>query len=160
MSAEIVKQALALVTPQFRLPINHGWHGIQHWTRVWHNARFLCAELGLDPTVPCWFAYLHDSQRFNENADSGHGFRARNKIIDWVNAGQIKMPGLDLDLLLEAVERHSDGTQKAHPIVQVCWDADRLDLWRVHIKPDPRKMCTEPAKRLEVIKACMKAVRK
>ena len=30
--------------------------------------------------------------------------------------------------------------------VRTCWDADRLDLGRAFIKPDPRLMCTDPAR--------------
>jgi hypothetical protein len=40
---------------------------------------------------------------------------------------------------------------KGDPLVGVCWDADRLDLWRVGIKPDPRDLSTEAAKRPERI---------
>ena len=35
--------------------------------------------------------------------------------------------------------------------IQTCWDADRLDLGRVGITPDPSWLCTEAAKRPEVI---------
>ncbi len=30
--------------------------------------------------------------------------------------------------------------------VLTCWDADRLDLGRVGIRPNARYLCTEPAK--------------
>jgi hypothetical protein len=33
----------------------------------------------------------------------------------------------------------------------VCWDADRLNLWRVGIKPDPRFLSTQPARSVERI---------
>ena len=31
------------------------------------------------------------------------------------------------------------------PRVQVCWDADRLDLWRVWITPDKKRLATQAA---------------
>jgi uncharacterized protein len=30
--------------------------------------------------------------------------------------------------------------------VQVCWDADRLDLLRCSIRPHPERLCTEAAR--------------
>jgi uncharacterized protein len=35
--------------------------------------------------------------------------------------------------------------------VATCWDADRLDLGRVGVRPDAGRLCTEPARRQEVI---------
>ena len=35
--------------------------------------------------------------------------------------------------------------------VQTCWDADRLDLGRVGIKPDARYLCTAEAANPEMI---------
>jgi hypothetical protein len=40
------------------------------------------------------------------------------------------------------VARHPDVT------IQTCWDADRLDLGRVGIRPDPARMGTEAGKRI------------
>ncbi|MBT5083254.1 MAG: hypothetical protein HOM62_22025 [Rhodospirillaceae bacterium] len=35
--------------------------------------------------------------------------------------------------------------------VQTCWDADRLDLGRAGIVPDPRYLCTDAAKEPRMI---------
>ena len=32
--------------------------------------------------------------------------------------------------------------------VQTCWDADRLDLGRVGVYPEPARLCTDAARRL------------
>ena len=149
----IINHALRLVKPQFRLDLHHGWHGISHWARVWGHARFLCRELQLDPTVPCWFSFLHDSQRFDEGVDSEHGTRACTWISKLYDEGKLPIERSDMELLWRAIGGHSDGQTKEHPIVQVCWDADRLDLGRVGIMPDPRYLCTYPAKRADVILA-------
>ena len=62
---------------------------------------------------------------------------------------EINAPGMRL--LREACEGHSAGHVDADPVVQVCWDADRLDLGRVGIRPDPRLLCTLPARQSEYI---------
>ena len=45
----------------------------------------------------------------------------------------------------------SEVTPGPNPTVGVCWDADRLNLWRVEIKPDPRFLSTQPARSEERI---------
>ena len=59
----------------------------------------------------------------------------------------------EMDLLTEALIYHSDGYTEADITVQVCWDADHLDLSRVGIKPAPHKLCTAPAKSVDVLEA-------
>ena len=55
-------------------------------------------------------------------------------------------------LLYRACAGHTH--ERTHPdvTIQTCWDADRLDLGRVGITPRPGRLCTEVAKRPEVIK--------
>jgi uncharacterized protein len=52
----------------------------------------------------------------------------------------------EMSLLIDACTRHSDGHLEADVTVQTCWDADRLDLPRVGIRPLPQFLCTEAAK--------------
>ena len=54
-------------------------------------------------------------------------------------------------LLEFACEEHTNGGVDSHPTVGVCWDADRLNLWRVGIRPDPRWLSTEAARSEERI---------
>lgn len=145
----LIHACLELVRPQFRLNINHGWHGISHWSRVWVNGRELCEKMELDPTVPCAFAYLHDSQRFDEGSDIMHGARACEWLDSLYQSGRLGPLNLDYrhyKLLVRAIEGHSFGETDEHPLVQICWDSDRLDLGRVGIIPDPQYLCTEAAK--------------
>ena len=46
---------------------------------------------------------------------------------------------------------HSDGHIEGDPVLRACWDADRLDLWRVGIEPDPQRLCTAHARKPEVL---------
>jgi uncharacterized protein len=57
----------------------------------------------------------------------------------------------ELELLVYACGYYSDGFTEADLTVQVCWDAYRLDLVRVGVRPDPRYLCTGYAKTDPVI---------
>ena len=63
------------------------------------------------------------------------------------------MGGLELRLLELACREHSSGRIHADVTVQTCWDADRLDLGRVGIKPNPAYLCTEEAREPKIIAA-------
>ena len=57
----------------------------------------------------------------------------------------------DYDLLHQACRDHTSGLVDGDITVQVCWDADRLDLGRVGITPNPRRLCTDFARLPETI---------
>ncbi|HRH44082.1 MAG TPA: hypothetical protein PKY82_20795, partial [Pyrinomonadaceae bacterium] len=57
----------------------------------------------------------------------------------------------DLDLLTFACTHHNAGILEGDITVQTCWDADRLDLGRIGIRPNPQYLCTKTAKRVEII---------
>ena len=59
----------------------------------------------------------------------------------------------EMNLLTEALKYHPDGYTEAEITVQVCWDADRLDLGRVGIKPAPHRLCAASAKSVVVLEA-------
>ena len=61
-----------------------------------------------------------------------------------------------MELLTEALKYHSDGYTEADITVQVCFDADRLDLGRVGIKPAPHRLCTASAKSVDVLMRLMR----
>lgn len=130
---------------QFRLDW-HGIHGASHWARVKYHGVSLARDLGLDTRIPSLFAVIHDSQRRNDDHDPEHGPRAA-EYADWLwHKGWIDLEPAAMQLLIQACEEHSDGHVDADPVVQVCWDADRLDLGRVGIRPDARYLCTDAAK--------------
>ena len=51
-------------------------HGIGHWLRVEDNGHMVAEFNGGDKAVVSYFAYLHDSQRWNDFEDPRHGPRA------------------------------------------------------------------------------------
>lgn len=124
----------------------HSCHGPSHWGRVAFHARDLAAAEGVPPDVPVLFAWLHDSCRENEMLDPRHGARAAEFAGDLHRRGILPLALDELALLQHAIEFHSDGCTRGPLVVQVCWDADRLDLGRVGIEPDPKYLCTESAR--------------
>jgi uncharacterized protein len=58
--------------------------------------------------------------------------------------------GLDRDrlaLLEHAIRHHTAGLTSADPTIGTCWDADRLDLGRVGMRPRERFMSTWAGRR-------------
>ena len=122
-------------------------HGVSHWRRVERNGLWLAQHTGADLRVVRLFAAFHDSQRRNDDEDPLHGSRAAR----YLDAMRIRLGCLDepqFELLIEACAAHSDGERHSHPTIATCWDADRLDLWRVGIEPDPRYLSTPAAREL------------
>ena len=121
-------------------------HGELHWRTVGANGLWLAEPLdGADTYVIFLFALLHDSMRESDGHDPGHGPRAA------VLAGELHAQGLlgttraRLELLQHACNEHTNGFISTDPTVGACWDADRLDLPRVWIDPDPALLSTARA---------------
>lgn len=131
---------------------HEGFHGRDHWLRVLQNAREIATETGANLRVVELFAVLHDSQRENENHDPQHGHRA-SAYATKIRRTWFGLYDAEMNLLQEACRWCSDGFTEADVTVQACWDADRLDLGRVGIRPDPSFLCTCYAKRSEVVDA-------
>ena len=134
-----------LLRREFRLDWQ-GIHGVPHWSRVLVHGRYLAAQTGAALRVVELFAVLHDVKRKHDGQDPEHGLRAAD-FADWLHRrSQIELAQGELPLLLEALRGHSDGRLEADLTVQACWDADRLDLGRVCVIPDPRMLCTTAAR--------------
>ena len=54
----------------------------------------------------------------------------------------------DIHLLKEACRLHTVATKTGNPTIDACFDADRLDLRRVGIIPDPARMATKKGKKI------------
>ena len=55
-----------------------------------------------------------------------------------------------MELLVTACQIHNGGPPQTDPTLAVCLDADRLDLGRVGIIPDPRFLSTATAKDIAI----------
>lgn len=116
-------------------------HGIGHWKRVYENGMKLMTD-DTDPAVLQYFAYLHDSCREDDGEDKYHGERAAEWIKTIRHTHLKEMTDEQFHLLQEACRLHTSEHRTGNPTIDACFDADRLDLWRVGIKPDPKKMAT------------------
>jgi uncharacterized protein len=153
----IVHKALAVVRPQFRLDFADGVHGLPHWSRVWFHGRALAAALDVDPALLAWFAFLHDSQRRDDYRDPAHGVRAADFAVRLRREGVIdELADREFEHLCEAMRLHSDGQTLGEVAILACWDADRLDLARVGIEPEPSRLCTAPARHPQTIDAAVR----
>lgn len=123
-----------------------GIHGIAHWGRVRANGLKLAALTGARRDVVEAFAFLHDCCREDDADDPDHGDRAAEFAERLVSKSVLKLDAKGMESLLMACRWHSLGGVLDDVTVCVCWDADRLDLGRVGIRPDPQRLCTEAAK--------------
>jgi uncharacterized protein len=121
-------------------------HGEGHWRRVAAAGLALLLETpAADPTVVFLFALFHDSMRFNDGHDPQHGPRGA-ALARELRGEAFDLEDAKMHLLGFACEEHTNGGVGRDPTVGVCWDADRLNLWRVGIRPDPRLLSTAAAR--------------
>jgi uncharacterized protein len=141
-----LKSLVHAVLEDYALPW-HGTHGVSHWARVLENGLRLAEETGANAEVVQLFAIFHDARRRNEDIDPEHGQRGA-ELAATLRGKWFRLPDADFDLLYAACADHTNGETEADITIQTCWDADRLDLGRVGIVPEPEKLCTPAARRL------------
>lgn len=116
-------------------------HGPSHWRRVERNGLLLASQTGANPEVVKLFALFHDCQRIDDGWDKGHGERGA-AYAKHLRGTMFDLTDDDFELLTFACTWHTYGTTHHDPAIATCWDADRLDLNRVGVRPDPARMCT------------------
>lgn len=136
-----------------------GIHGAPHWARVRANGMYLSRLTGADPEVVTLFAFLHDACRNDDDRDPWHGYRAVS-FITGLSSHEMPLTAGKRENLLTACALHSEGhTSGYNMTVLTCWDADRLDLGRVGVRPDTRYLCTDAARDERVIERAWKSSR-
>ena len=121
-------------------------HGPDHWQRVEDVGLELARKSGADQTVVRLFAILHDSCRRNDGGDYHHGPRAADMLGSLV-PDLFTLDSDRLALLEHAIRNHPKGRTSVEPTIGTCWDADRLDLGRVGMRPHERYMSTKAGRR-------------
>lgn len=123
-------------------------HGPKHWRRVAVFGDILCnLNPQADRMVVRAFACLHDVERVSNLDDNEHGQRAaflvwklRRTLLSYLNDTQV-------GLLAEACSLHTFALsvpkdRLGGATVNACFDADRMDLPRAGIIPDPERMAS------------------
>ncbi len=142
----ITPDFVAFLRDQFLLDWK-GIHGVSHWARVRRNGLLIAKDNGADSSVIEYFSFLHDSRRFDEDFDPDHGKRAAEFALA-LRDSYVGLSDASFSLLVTACEGHTHEGYHDDVTIQTCWDADRLDLGRVGIIPDPDRMCTGKGKQL------------
>jgi uncharacterized protein len=143
-----IKQLMQEVMKDFPLDVN-GVHGPRHWGRVCSHGLRIAELNGADKTVVTLFAFLHDSKRVNEHKDPDHGKRAA-EFAKTLNGVYFDITDEQMFLLSFSLRGHSDGKMCTDVTVQTCWDADRLDLWRVYKVPNPNLLSSDAAQFIDL----------
>ena len=105
---------------------------------------------GADLELVLLFAFAHDTRRWHDGHDPDHGRRAAAAVRALAGAGLLDLAPARLGLLCRACAGHADGLTSADPTIGACWDADRLNLWRVGVAPARRLLSTAAARSAEV----------
>ena len=126
-------------------------HGPRHWRRVERYALYLVGLNGGNSAVAELFAWFHDCRRQTEDHDPKHGLRGAELARQMKASLQLDEEAFDT--LFQACAGHTDLNFSHDPTVAACWDADRLDLDRVGIDPDPSYFSTAEGKRLALLPA-------
>jgi uncharacterized protein len=145
----LTPELVAAILAQYHLPPS-GIHGVAQWARVLENGRRLAAAGGARLAVVELFAVFHDAGRRNEAWDPGHGRRGA-ALAAGLRQAHLQLGDPEFALLLRACAGHTGGELEADPTVGACWDSDRLDLARVGIRTDPRRLCTAAARDPELL---------
>ena len=82
-----------------------GIHGAPHWARVRLNGLTVARRNGADTTVVELFSVLHDSRRYNDGTDDGHGSRGAEHAAE-LNGRYFDLSAQQLDDL------HAVATQR------------------------------------------------
>ena len=122
-------------------------HGLSHWQRVERNGLLLSMQDGEFRSDVCikvvrYFAYLHDSCRENDGGDIEHGVRAANMLHKIRHTILKDFNDEEFALLETACRLHTTKHRTGNITVDICFDADRLDLGRVGLVPNPKLMAT------------------
>lgn len=144
----ITAKLLSMVKKQYR--INWlGLHGVIHFSHVYDNGIKLAEQRGVNSRVVQLFLIFHDSQRRNEGRDPNHGTRGGQLAVKLREF--LPLYDDEVELLVTACSLHTSTLNHENITVQACMDADRLQLGRVGIMPDPERLCTPLAKLDETI---------
>ncbi|MBC8137763.1 MAG: hypothetical protein H8F28_17930 [Fibrella sp.] len=119
------------------------FHGPQHWRCVsLIGIQIARQTMGGDPLVAFLFGLFHDAMRENEDEDPEHGTRGAALLRELAADGLIPITTEQRYFVLRACETHTTAPPTTTVPIGVCYDADRLTLWRVGTTPDEKYLST------------------
>ena len=124
------------------------YHGLEHWNQVEFNGLLLASKTGADITVVRLFALFHDCRRMDDAYDAEHGPRAEEFIKRCLAEKRFELDEERLEKLCSACRLHTRERRTGDITIDTCFDADRLDLGRVGIRPMEDKMATEAGRKI------------
>lgn len=145
----ISKEVLKELVKHFRLDIN-GVHGFGHWSRVIENAVDVAKSTGGSINVAIAFGFFHDIERYHDGDDPEHGGRAADLLIRSYSQSLGLTEGEFKDLC-DACSDHNLIKSSENKNVGLCWDGDRLDLYRSQVIPLEGFLSCEYTRQEEVI---------
>jgi uncharacterized protein len=130
-------------------------HGEQHWLAVARTGlEIRRADDQCDRKVLFLFALLHDARRELETRDPEHGPRAAGLALTLRERALFGIDDARMALLMEACQLHDTGAVSDEPSIGACYDADRLNLARLGITPDPSLLSRPVSRDPEFIARC------
>jgi len=128
-------------------------HGEGHWKCVtWTGLQLARQVPGTDANIIALFGLCHDAKRLDDGHDPDHGRRAA-AFVGQLHGQFFHLDDSQLERTKRACAEHADGFVSDDPTIGACWDADRLNLCRLGVRPNPSLLSTDSAKRREVIRA-------
>lgn len=123
-------------------------HGPEHWKRVAVAGLILLREQPeADALVVFLFSVFHDAMRQTDGHDPDHGRRG-GELARELHGRHHFISEAQMDLLQAACDGHAAGSVSKDPTIGACWDADRVNLWRVGKQLDPAFFSAWTAPRL------------
>ena len=148
MEARALSSLVDVVLPRAWRP-DSTIHGDEHWRCVAATGIALAPSVGdVDRTLVFCFGLLHDTRRMSDSVEPEHGERAATFAVELRDEGALPLDDARFALLAEALiyHSHSSSLVSSDLTIGTCWDADRLHLPRVSIRPRPDLLSTPAAR--------------
>ena len=120
-------------------------HGLPHLRQVALVAGRFAAHLGEDVEAAMVMGFFHDCARIHDGGGTQHAHDSAQLARPIITAD---FPHFDVARLCDGIAHHADGTITDDFLIGCLWDADRLDLRRLGITPNPRLLSTPIARRV------------
>lgn len=153
----IPKKTLTKLFKEFELNFDSRVHGFTHWVKVIKNGEILSKNNGANLRIIIAFGFFHDIKREDDFEDFYHGNRAAELLLKYRK--EINLTDAEIQKLYKACAGHTSEKNTDDLDIGACWDADRLELYRLSIVPKEEFLNSEYSKRPETIKdACYRSV--